>query len=78
MNAGRKKASLNLNLVLEVPGRLFHGTEKPCEVFKQQSISSGVQGHKSETTNPKHFAITGKTVLCPIMLGNSSSRGESC
>ena len=49
--------------MLEVPGRLCHGTEKPCQVFKQQSISSGVQERRSETTSPKHFAVTGKTVL---------------
>lgn len=70
--------SLNPNLMLEVPGRLCHGIEKPCEVFKQQSISSGVQEHRSETTNLKHFAVTGKTVSYLIMLENSSSRGKSC
>lgn len=55
--------SLNSNLMLEVPGRFCHGTEKPCEVFKQQSISGGVQERKSEMTSPKDFAVTGKTVL---------------
>lgn len=49
--------------MLEVPGRFCHGTEKPCEVFKQQSISGGVQERKSEMTSPKDFAVTGKTVL---------------
>ena len=70
--------SLNPNLMFEVLGRLCHGTEKPCEVFKQQSISSGVQKHRSETTNPKHFAVTGKTVSYLIIRENSSSRGKSC
>lgn len=69
---------MNLNLMLGVTGRLCHRTEKPHKVFEQQSISSRMQEHKSETANPKHFAITDETVPCQIILGNSSSRGESC
>lgn len=69
---------MHLNLMLEVTERLYNKTEKLCKVFKWQSISSRVQEHKSETTNPKHFAITDKTVPCQRVLENSSSIGESC
>lgn len=71
--------SLNPNLMLEVPGKdNVMGLRNLEKCLKQQSISSGVQEHRSETTNLKHFTVTGNCVLSDNAGEGSSSRGKSC
>ena len=66
---------MNLDLILGVTGRLRNRLRSFVKCLNSRAFSK-VQGRKSETTNPKHFAITDEIVPCQMMLGNSSSSRE--